>query len=49
MPDITHAEAVFGHRFVTEVPPYLHLEQSTLYGCIEYATTVHLCACGCGH
>ncbi|WP_024445134.1 DUF6527 family protein [Mycolicibacterium iranicum] len=49
MPDISRAASVFGHRFVSEVPPYRHLEPSTLYVCIEYATTVHLCACGCGH
>ncbi|KMO71127.1 DUF6527 family protein [Mycolicibacterium chlorophenolicum] len=38
----------FTHRFVAEIPPYQELEQRTLYICIEYATTIHLCACGCG-
>jgi hypothetical protein len=39
----------FKHLFVTEVPPTRHLESDTLYVSIPYATTVHLCACGCGH
>ncbi|WP_185934908.1 DUF6527 family protein [Mycolicibacterium hodleri] len=48
MPDASHPAAEFTHRFVTEVPPYRHLDEATLYICLEYATTVHLCACGCG-
>jgi Family of unknown function (DUF6527) len=32
---------------VTEVPE--HPEAGVLYVSVEYATTLHLCACGCGH
>lgn len=42
------ATAGFTHRFVAEIPPYQELEQRILYICVEYATTIHLCACGCG-
>lgn len=34
-------------EFVEFVPP--QLEEGTLYVSIEYATSVHLCACGCGN
>jgi len=35
------------HRFVTSVPA--KLERGVLYVSIEYDTTLHLCACGCGN
>lgn len=35
------------HEFVEFVPP--ELQDGTLYVSIEYATAVHLCACGCGN
>jgi hypothetical protein len=35
------------HQFVEFVPSVL--EEGTLYVSIEYATAVHLCACGCGN
>lgn len=36
----------FSHEFVNEVPERLH--HGVVYVSIEYATAVHLCACGCG-
>lgn len=33
------------HRFVEHIPE--HLEQGVLYICMEYATAVHYCCCGC--
>jgi hypothetical protein len=35
------------HRFVKSVPE--QLESGVLYVSIEYDTTIHLCACGCGN
>lgn len=35
------------HRFITSVPD--ELEPGLLYVSIEYDTTIHLCACGCGN
>jgi Family of unknown function (DUF6527) len=35
----------FTHRFVTTVPA--QPEEGVLYVSIEYATAIHLCACGC--
>lgn len=35
------------HRFITSAPD--ELDQGVLYVSIEYDTTMHLCACGCGH
>lgn len=34
-------------RLVTAIPE--HPETGILYLSVEYATTLHLCACGCGH
>jgi len=34
-------------RLVTAIPK--HPETGVLYVSVEYATTLHLCACGCGH
>lgn len=34
------------HRFVSTIPD--RLEKGVLYISIDYATAVHLCACGCG-
>lgn len=34
------------HRFVRHIPE--HLEPGVLYICMEYATAVHCCSCGCG-
>lgn len=34
------------HRFVKHVPE--KLEPGVLYVCVEYATAVHSCCCGCG-
>lgn len=39
--------ARFGHKFVEQIPE--RLEEGVLYISIEYATVMHLCACGCGH
>lgn len=35
------------HRFVTSFPD--ELEPGVLYVSVEYDTTIHLCACGCGN
>ena len=35
----------FGHRFITNAPAQLEME--VLYVSLEYATVLHLCACGC--
>jgi hypothetical protein len=35
------------HRFLKSVPE--RLEPGVLYVSIEYDTTIHLCACGCGN
>lgn len=35
------------HSFVTAIPD--RLEQGVLYVSIPYATSAHLCVCGCGH
>lgn len=35
------------HRFVASVPD--ELERGVLYVSVEYDTTIHLCACGCGN
>lgn len=35
------------HEFVEEAPD--QLEDGVLYVSMEYATTLHLCCCGCGH
>jgi Family of unknown function (DUF6527) len=37
----------FAHEFVEFVPS--QLEEGKLYVSVEYATAVHLCACGCGN
>lgn len=37
----------FEHRFVRHVPEVL--EPRVLYISIEFASAIHLCACGCGH
>ncbi len=37
----------FRHAFIDTVPD--HLEESVLYISPKYATSVHLCACGCGN
>lgn len=37
--------ARFAHRFLTSVPA--ELEDGVLYVSLEYATAIHLCACGC--
>lgn len=34
------------HRFVTSVPDVL--DPGVLYVSVDYDTTIHLCACGCG-
>ncbi|AEA26494.1 hypothetical protein Psed_4334 [Pseudonocardia dioxanivorans CB1190] len=34
-------------RFIDTIPE--HPESGVLYVSIEYATTLHLCACGCGY
>jgi hypothetical protein len=39
--------ARFAHRFVEQIPE--RLEDGVLYISIQYATGVHLCACGCRH
>lgn len=39
--------ARFAHRFVEQIPE--RLEEGILYISIQYATGMHLCACGCGH
>jgi hypothetical protein len=36
----------FVHEFVESIPS--QLAEGTLYVCILYRTSVHLCACGCG-
>lgn len=36
-----------GHEFVQFLP--VMLEEGVLYVSIEFATAVHLCACGCGN
>jgi hypothetical protein len=36
----------FEHRFVEHIPECL--EPGILYICMEYATAVHSCGCGCG-
>lgn len=38
----THLE----HRFVKQLPECL--EPGVLYICMEYATSAHICCCGCG-
>lgn len=38
--------AAIAHRFVQAVPE--KLEPDTLYVSLDYLTTSHLCACGCG-
>lgn len=38
----THLE----HRFVEQLPECL--EPGVLYICMEYATSAHICCCGCG-
>jgi hypothetical protein len=35
------------HQFVDEIPA--DLTQGVVYVCIQYATVVHLCCCGCGN
>lgn len=40
-------DASLSHTFVQSIPA--DLEDSILYICIEYATAVHKCCCGCGH
>jgi hypothetical protein len=39
--------ARFAHRFVDQMPE--RLEEGVVYVSIQYATGMHLCACGCGH
>jgi hypothetical protein len=36
------------HQFVETVPEPEDMEDGTLYLCLQYDTTAHLCACGCG-
>ena len=40
-------DGLMRHEFVEFIPATL--EHGVLYVSIPYATTVHLCACGCGH
>src|SRR6058998_1536305 len=35
------------HKFVEQIPE--RLEEGVLHISIQYATGMHLCACGCGH
>ena len=36
------------HQFVETVPERDNMKDATLYLCLQYDTTAHLCACGCG-
>ena len=39
-------QAVVRHTFVSNIPDIL--QSGTVYVCVEYATAVHKCCCGCG-
>lgn len=41
-PDVT-----FAHEFVDSIPD--EVAERILYVCMEYATAIHRCACGCGN
>lgn len=39
--------ATLKHEFVDYIPE--SLDEGVIYVCIQFATIVHRCACGCGH